>query len=223
MCAAALVVRFRRARGLERQQLKWLALAAILFALLTGTIAVVRVIDPSDSAPLYVALAFGVGPLVYAAFPIAAGIAILRHRLFDIDLLINRTLVYGALTAGLGIVYWGGVVLFQQLLRPFTEGSDIAIVASTLLVAALFQPARSVIQEAVDRRFYRARYDAQRTLAAFSSHVRDEVNLEPLTRELLAVAERTMQPAAISLWLPRSSSRSASRDARGNDSGTLAR
>jgi hypothetical protein len=150
----------------------------------------------------------------------------LRYRLYDIDLLINRTLVYGALTAGLGLVYWGGVALLQGALRPLTGGSDLAIISCTLLVAALFQPARRLIQSAVDRRFYRGNYDAPRTLAEFSARLRDEVNLEKLADELLGVAQRMMHPAGSSFWLrgpTRKSRTSMRRHARGNDPGTLGR
>jgi len=219
----ALVVRFRRAHGLQRQQIKWFAYVGVLFASWVVLLTAFQFVDPigvrDESLPYYVLL-FVVGPLIYSAFPVAAGIAILRHRLYDIDLLINRTLVYGALTGALALVYWGGVALLQGVLRPLTGGSDLTIVASTLLVAALFQPARHVIQTAVDRRFYRGKYDAERTLVAFSAQVRDEVNLETLTDELLAIARRTMQPASSSLWL-RTPTSTPLRYDRGNDSGTL--
>jgi hypothetical protein len=137
----------------------------------------------------------------FASIPLAVGVAVLKYRLYDVDSLINRALVYGTLTAALGLVYWGGVVLFQQLLRPVTPPSELATISSTLAVAALFQPARRRVQRYVDRRFYRRRYDAQRTLGAFGARLRDEVDLRNLSTDLLAVVHGTMQPAHASLWL----------------------
>jgi hypothetical protein len=189
---AAVIVRFRRSSGEERQQLKWLTYggtiaAAVLFV--AGT-----VFDEDAGTGVVIAAAL-------ASIPLWIGIAILRYRLYDIDVVINRTLVYGALTATLALTYLGGVLLLQLALRPLTESSNLAIAGSTLAVAALFRPARSRIQDAVDRRFYRRRYDAQRTVQAFSARLRDELQLGALRTELSSVVKETLQPAHVSLWL----------------------
>ncbi len=141
--------------------------------------------------------------LPVAALPTAAGVAILKYRLYDIDILVNRTLVYGALTASLAAIYLGGVVLLQWLLRIITgqQNSQLAVVASTLGIAALFQPLRRRIQGFIDHRFYRRKYDASRTLQEFSVGLRDEVDLERIGEGLLTVVDNTMRPSHISLWL----------------------
>jgi len=192
----SLILRFRRSGIEQREQIKWLALAG---AAATATFAVALL--GSDLWGDTVANAAIM--LSIALLPVAAGVAILRHRLYDIDVVINRTLVYGALTAILGAAYLGTVLLLQVALSPVTESSDLAIAGSTLGVAALFRPARSRVQTLVDRRFYRGRYDAQRTLASFAVRLRDEVALDALSAELRAVVVDTMQPAHVSLWLRR--------------------
>ena len=189
----ALVVRFRRSRGVERQQLKWLTYtAAIAFGLALAAYAA-----PSGPiAILDVTSIFGI-----ALLPIAIGIAILRYRLYDIDIVIERTLVYGATTGAIAVAFFGGLVLLQAALRPITSGSELAVAASTLGSFALFQPIRRWIQQIVDRRFYRSRYDAARTLDAFAEDVRNDVDLESVRTHLIAATGRTMSPAHASLWL----------------------
>jgi hypothetical protein len=193
--ATAVVVRFRRTTGVERLQLKWLVSAAVLVAALFVLGVIVGWAAGADGI-FNVVL-----PISVAAIVAATGIAVLRYRLFELDRLVNRTLVYGALSALLAGVYFGIVVAFQQVFSGFAGGSDLAIAVSTLAVAALFRPARRGIQSIVDRRFYRSHYDAQRTLETFSARLRDELDLETLRGELAAVVQQTMQPAHVSIWL----------------------
>ena len=186
----SLVLRFRRSRGEERQQLKWFTYASALLPL-AG-------LDDFLPAPVG-DLLFGI-PIVF--LPVAAGIAILRHRLYDIDRLINRTLVYGSLTAILGLVYAGVVLILGQVFGGVTEDPPSwAVAGATLAVAALFQPARRRIQEVVDRRFNRRKYDAAETIDTFGARLRDQVDLDTLSAELLAVVDQTMQPTRVVLWL----------------------
>ena len=197
--AASVIVRFRRARGEERQQIKWLAYAAGFWggSLVLGLLNLGVLHNP------VIEFAVGVlGIVAIVAIPTAIGVAILRHRLYDIDLVINRTLVYGVLTATLTLVYFGGVVSLQYVLRALVgQSSQLAVVASTLLVAALFNPLRGWMQNFIDRRFYRRKYDAEKTLAAFGSRLRDETDLDRLTDDLVAVVRETLQPSHVSLWL----------------------
>jgi hypothetical protein len=188
----SLVVRFRRGGYVERQQLKWIATAASLLL----TVGVVAIFLWYETVLVQIAFA-----LALVSLPLAVGVAVLRHRLYDIDLVIRRTVVYGAVTGTLAAAYLGSVLLLQLALSPLTEDSGLAIAGSTLAVAALFRPARARIQHAVDRRFYRRRYDAARTLEGFGAHVRDQVELDSLGAELRAVVAETMQPAHVSLWL----------------------
>ena len=195
--AGSLIVRWRRARGIERQQLKWLAYAAAMLVLLT----VLTDILPHG---LYVVMATSVTLL----FPLATGIAVVRYRLYDIDRIINRTLVYGLLTALLGAVYAGTVLVLGQVFGGVGEKPPSWIVAgATLAVAALFQPARRRIQQAVDRRFNRRKYHAAQTVEAFATRLRDELDLDALSAELLVVVDQTMQPTRASLWLQPSDER----------------
>ena len=203
LSALSPVVRYHRASGVERQQLKWVALAAVLFVglivadqlrldrLLGGTLW--NLLDVATGAGLYVAV----------------GIAILKHRLYDIDIIINRTLVYGSLTALLVVLYFGGIVMLQRLFRSLTGQRvyQLAVVASTLLIAALFTPLRRRIQSFIDRRFYRKKYDARKTLEGFSTKLRDETDLEALRDDLVGVVRETLQPAHVSLWLHPESAR----------------
>jgi hypothetical protein len=195
LSAASVIVRFRRSRGEERLQMKWLAFAAglLIAAFLVGILVLVS-FGYEDAG----------GGLVGAALavvPVAIGIAILRYRLYEIDRVISRTLVYGLLTVVLGGAYAGLVLAGQWAFSSFAGGSDLAIAVSTLVVAALFLPLRRRIQGVVDRRFYRRRYDAQRTLDAFGSRLREQVELGALAADLRGVVDETMQPAHVSLWL----------------------
>ena len=189
--AGSLVVRFHRARGIERQQLRWVVLAAALTGV--GMLASAVLVAADNES-----LVGWVSGVCVVLLPLAVGAAVLRYRLFDLDRIISRTLAYGLLTVLLGLGY-AGVVLGLGRLLP--QGSSLVVAAATLVVAAVFQPARRRIQAAVDRRFNRRRHDAARTMAAFNDRLRDEVDLEVLTGELLAVVEQTMQPTQTSLWL----------------------
>src|SRR5215218_2763681 len=197
--ALSVFMRLRHAVGVERQQIKWFAYAAAVWAL--GII--LNVITLAIDTPLWfewAARAFFTA--AGEAIPIAIGIAILRHRLYDIDIIINRTLVYGPLTATLVALYFGGIVVLQRLFVVLTgQQSTLAVVASTLLIAALFSPLRRRIQAFIDRRFYRKKYDARNTLEAFSTKLREGTDLDALSNDLVGVVRETMQPAHVSLWL----------------------
>jgi hypothetical protein len=192
--AVSVVVRFRRGRWEQRQQIKWLAVAG-------GVAAFALILNLIFYDALGESVANGLIMMGVLGLPAAAGIGILRHRLYDIDIVINRTLVYGALTAILAGTYLVSVLLLQMLLAPLTPSNSLAVAVSTLAVAALFQPARRRIQAIVDRRFYRRKYDAARTLERFGAHLRDEVDLDAVGDELRAVVHDTMQPAHVSFWL----------------------
>jgi hypothetical protein len=192
----SIFLRFRRSRGEERQQLKWFAFAAALIASFVS----VGIAFPAIEETAASQLLFGSAIL---AIPVSCGIAITRYRLYDIDRIINRTLVYAILTALLVGIYVGAAVGLGGLVRSVTgqENNALVIAASTLAVAALFGPARRRIQDFIDRRFYRRKYDAAQTLESFSARLREEVDLDSLTGELVGVVKATMQPTHVSLWL----------------------
>jgi hypothetical protein len=206
---AAGISRFRHARGAERQQLKWFAYACAAVAVSTlAAVATVlaALISGIDLAPdrmpydLLVAVTLFIQtPLVF--LPTAMAIAILRYRLYDIDLLINRTVVYGVTTGAIGLTFFAGIVVLPALLHPFISGSELAVAVSTLVSFALFQPLRARVQSAVDHRFYRTRYDAARTLDEFGVRLRDEVDLDAVRSDLIDAVQHTVQPVHASVWL----------------------
>src|SRR5215218_1214021 len=205
--ALSLVLRFRRSRGEERQQIKWIAFSASVVVVVYLIAMVASLLSPAETwfagtSPAWLSLLQSAALLSLTAVPIAVGIAVLRYRLYDIDILINRALVYGSLTVLLAATYVGGVVGLQYAFRTLTgQGSTLAVVASTLVIAALFNPLRRRVQAFVDRRFYRRKYDARKTLEDFSTRLREETDLDALRDDVVGVARRTMQPAHVSLWL----------------------
>ena len=194
------VVMFRRARGDERQQIKWFALAALGFPVMFAVSLVFELFLGrnrwGDVDPVVIAFVLG-----FNGMAVGIGVAVFKYRLYDVGTIVNRTLVYGAMTAILASAYVALVFGFQALLAPFTAESDLAIAASTLAVAALFRPVRRRLQGFIDRRFYRRKFDKERTVEEFSSHLRDEVDLGHLSSRLVTVVTDTMQPAHVSLWL----------------------
>jgi len=201
LSAVSLFMRLRRARGVEGQQIKWFTYSGVVAssaALLTYTI------SEAMGALWLKWVGYVVMQVGLIGMPISMGIAILRYRLYNIDILINRTLVYGSLTALLAAVYFGGVTATQAIFRALTgqeQQPQLAIVVSTLVIAALFNPLRRRIQAFIDRRFYRKKYDARKTLEAFSNKLREETDLDTLSDDLVRVVRETMQPAHVSLWL----------------------
>jgi hypothetical protein len=200
IATGAMVVRFRFARGIERQQLKLVAYSATLLLIYAVLYTVWSLRAGHD---LGVLGTFPLGVLLVVSLPVSAGIAVLRYRLYDIDLVIKRTVVYGVTSAFVAGAFFAGIVALQQILRPFTSGNEIAVAVSTLVSFALFQPVRRRVQDEVDRRFDRSRYDAARAVDAFGDRVRDVVELDALRVELLGSVRRTLGPASISLWLRR--------------------
>jgi hypothetical protein len=205
--ATSLVLRFVRSGDEEREQIKWLAFAALILGLGFSSFVIPGILlweATGGADPLWVNLLEDAVTLSFAGVPVAIGFAVLKYRLYDIDVIINRTLVYGVLTGTLALVYFGGVTTTQTIFRALTgqeQQPQLAIVVSTLVIAALFNPLRLRIQGFIDRRFYRSKYDAAKTLEAFSAKLRDETNLEALNNELVGVVRETMQPAHVSLWL----------------------
>jgi peptidoglycan/LPS O-acetylase OafA/YrhL len=198
LCLAALVVRYRRAGRVERQQMKWLLVATALFA--------------AAYIPVFLFTDFDFGPdavfwsylwmVAMLLIPVAIGIAILRYRLYDIDVIIRKALLYAVLTALLALVYFGSIALIQGIVTAVSgQSSSVVIVLSTLAIAALFAPLRRRIQDVIDRRFFRKKYDAQRVLAQFAVTARDETDLDTLTAELARVVQETLQPEHVSVWL----------------------
>ena len=208
--AVSLVLRYRRSGGEVREQIKWLAFAAsfvgvvYLGNIITQLLFAPESLTANGATPLWVSLERFVLVVSFAGVPTALGFAILKYRLYDIDIIINRALVYGSLTVLLASVYFGGVTATQALFQTVAgqqQESQIAVVASTLAIAALFNPLRRRIQSFIDRRFYRSRYDARKTLEAFSARLRDETDLDSLDEELISVVRETLQPSHASLWL----------------------
>jgi cytochrome b subunit of formate dehydrogenase len=202
--AVSLVVRYRRAYGVERQQLKWLAAAAsAVVAVYAVVVPLGAYVDPTSQHPPGWLTAAQVAALVsFALIPVAIVFAVLRYRLYEIDVLIRRTLVYAVLITSLAVLYLVGVYAIQGAVRSVSgQSGTLAVTVSTLLVAAAFQPLRARIQRAVDHRFYRGRYDAARTLESFSGRLREQVEIETVSGEVLDVVRQTLQPAHVSLWL----------------------
>jgi hypothetical protein len=206
--AFSLALRYWRSGAEVREQIKWLAFAALivgvtyLSVLVLGIFFVPTLVSGGDKEPVWYSLLLSFMLISFAGVPIAIGFAVLKYRLYDIDVVINRALVYGPLTVMLALIYFGGVVGTQAVLRALTgQESTLAVVASTLLIAALFNPLRRRIQYFIDRRFYRRKYDARKTLESFSTTLREETDLEALNEELVGVVRETMQPAHVSLWL----------------------
>ena len=200
--AASVFWRLWHTQGMERQQIKWFAYNAVLVAIAFVAIIVAPSLTRFPTSGGLPVLDNLIWSLVVAGMPLSIGVAILRYHLYDIDRIINRTLVYGALTVALATAYFSGVVLLQQAFRVVTgQESNLAVVATTLAIAALFQPLRRRIQAVIDRWFYRSKYDAAQGLASFGTSIRDEVELSRLSSRLVAAAEETMQPAHASLWL----------------------
>lgn len=196
----SLVLRYRRSGGVQRLQIRTIAFGGLIFlAVFISSLGNLVGLFPSGGAAEETMQNLAL--VSYNALPVAIGVAVFRYRLYDIDVVINRALVYGAVTATLAVAYLASVLLLQFAVSPLTERSDLAVAGSTLVVAALFRPVRARIQASVDRRFYRSRYDAARTLEGFSGRLREQLDLEALSTDLRGVVRETMQPTHLSLWL----------------------
>jgi hypothetical protein len=201
VAAAQIATRYRAARAAEREQIKWLAVP--IFALIVAILATVATFVagiPADEGVNGAAITT-LFSLAQLGLPVGMGIAIVRHRLYDIDVIINRALVYGATTGAIALAFFAAIVVLQALLRPLTGGSEVAVAVSTLAAVALAQPLRARFQRIVDRRFYRARYDSERTIDTFADRLRDVVDLDDVRSQLLAAVHATVQPRGASVWL----------------------
>jgi hypothetical protein len=198
LSVASLVIRYRRAAGIERAQLKWFAAVVISVPAFLASTALYQA---TGAAGVVGNVAGAIAYLGFALLPVAIGVAVLRYRLYEIDRLVSRTISYGVLTAIVGGLFVVFILVFQAVLAPVTQSNELAVAASTLLAATLFQPLRRRVQRIVDRRFNRSRYDAERTVAAFAERLRDEVDLEQLRAEILATVGATVEPSSVSLWL----------------------
>ena len=199
LAVVSVIVRWRRAREIERQQIKWLLYPALLVGL--GLVAQVPLLTLTGSSEAVTDASNAILTGTFASLPVGIGIAVLRYRLYDIDRIISRTLAYAVVTVILGAVFVATILVLQELLAPVTSGTPIAVAVSTLFVASLFQPVRRRIQNVVDRRFNRARYDAEREVERFAAQIRDEVEVERVTAALTATLQRTTQPATAVVWL----------------------
>jgi hypothetical protein len=205
----SLVLRYRYSRGEERQQIKWIAFGASVVGFLYLSAMIGSIVYPQDTwfapgSPLWLLVLEYAALLSFPVIPTAIGFAVLRYRLYDIDVVINRALVYGSLTATLVLIYFGGVATIQTLFRTLTgqeQQPQLAVVVSTLAIAALFNPLHRRIQSFIDRRFYRRKYDAAKTLEVFAARLRDEIDLEALGSDLVSAVGETMQPEHVTLWL----------------------
>ncbi len=211
---ACLVMRYRRSDDKVRHQIQWIALGGLTFVGSAVVVMAVLQLGRVDTASFEGQVLTNITLVGYSLVPISIGFSVLKYRLYDIDVIVNRALVYGLLTTTLGIAYFIIVALMQQLFRPLTGTSDLSIAISTLAVAGLFGPLRVRLQTFIDRRFYRGKYNATQTVEAFSARLRDEVDIDSLTNDLLAVVQDSMQPLSVSLWL-RASSDSAATSAHG--------